>query len=409
MRRLQLTEFRTESAVKLTAFERDSLRRLYPGVRIEPTVGCNDRYDITPDQRIGIICLPTVTVEVRPKIPISSVFFLVSYCCDAVHWSEYLAEFGKEQDLVELLAIMLAKLVQHATRRGLLTGYQTEEDSLPAPRGRILFDEQIRRHAGSFPPVATRHDVYTPDVIENRILLSAVNAMARMRHRSERTARELYRAQRLFGGVRQAQFHPATLPEVVFTKLNRHYAPALSLARTVLRSAALNLAGGGVNSYAFLVNMNDVFEQFVRTALREAFQSDQSRFPDRSPEILLDTACAIPLKPDLCLLDQNRHILWVGDVKYKWLPGSGYCHPDLYQLLAYSIALNLPGGTLIYAAHEGVRSASHVVKHALLRLRTVAIDLAAPPAVILAEIRQIAADIHAEAASGMAGLRSITV
>jgi 5-methylcytosine-specific restriction endonuclease McrBC regulatory subunit McrC len=35
---------------------------------------------------------------------------------------------------------MLAKMVQHVTRRGLLNGYQCEEDSLQGPRGRILFE-----------------------------------------------------------------------------------------------------------------------------------------------------------------------------------------------------------------------------------------------------------------------------
>lgn len=74
MRRVQLIEFRTEPAVKLTALERDSLRRLYPGIRIEPTVGGDGLYDVTADESIGIICLPAVTIEIRPKVPISSVF-----------------------------------------------------------------------------------------------------------------------------------------------------------------------------------------------------------------------------------------------------------------------------------------------------------------------------------------------
>jgi 5-methylcytosine-specific restriction enzyme subunit McrC len=403
MRRLQLTEFRTEAAVKLSAAEVDSLRRLYPGIRIEPAIGGNDRYDVTCDQRIGIIGLPSITIEIRPKVPISSVFFLISYCCDAVRWSEQLVMLGEELDLVEMLAIMLARVVQHATRRGLLAGYQTEEASLPAPRGRMLFDEQLRRHAGSFPPVATRHDVFTSDIIENRLLLAAVNVMARIRYRSERTPRELYRAQRLLGGVRQTEFHPAAVPDVIFTKLNHHYEPAVTLARTVLRSVSLNLADGGASGYAFLVDMNFVFEQFVRTALREALPSSSSRFPDRPPETLLDTAGRIPLRPDLCLLGEKRKVLWVGDVKYKRLPAGGYRHPDLYQLLAYSIALNLPGGTLIYAADEGLRSADHIVNHAERRLRTIAIDLSAPPARILAQFQVIAAEIEAEVLHQVAG------
>ena len=67
----------------------------------------------------------------------------------------------------------------------------------------------------------------------------------------------------------------------------------------------------------------------------------------------LDEAGVVPLRPDLCMLDQQQ-ILWVGDVKYKRLPVAAYLNADLYQLLAYAVALNLPYGTLIHAADEGV-------------------------------------------------------
>jgi len=187
------------------------------------------------------------------------------------------------------------------------------------------------------------------------------------------------------------------VPDIVFTKLNQHYEPAVGLARTILRSASLNLGSDSATGYAFLFDMNYVFEQFVRAALREALSSQPYRLPNRVPEILLDTAGRIPLRPDLCLLSQNRNIVWVGDVKYKRLPAVGYRHPDLYQLLAYLTALDLPGGMLIYAAEEGLHSADHVVSHADRRLRTIAINLSAPPAKILACIKEVAADIQVAA------------
>jgi 5-methylcytosine-specific restriction enzyme subunit McrC len=103
----------------------------------------------------------------------------------------------------------------------------------------------------------------------------------------------------------------------------------------------------------------------------------------------LDEAGAVPLKPDLCLL-KDRRVLWVGDAKYKRLPFGAYRNADLYQLLAYAVALGLDGGTLIYAADEGVSRAEHVVVQADKRLRVLALDLSAPPASILEQIGAIA-------------------
>jgi 5-methylcytosine-specific restriction enzyme subunit McrC len=135
--------------------------------------------------------------------------------------------------------------------------------------------------------------------------------------------------------------------------------------------------------------MNLVFERFVRSALRAALGADLARFPDSSPSRHLDQAGVVPLKPDLCLLD-GRRIVWVGDAKYKRLPVGGYRNADLYQLLAYAVALDLPGGTLVYAADEGVSAAEHVVMHAGKQLRVVALDLRAPRSKLLLQIRTLA-------------------
>ena len=42
--------------------------------------------------------------------------------------------------------------VTRALPRGVLQGYRSEEDALPTVRGRIRFDEQIKRRYGRFPP-----------------------------------------------------------------------------------------------------------------------------------------------------------------------------------------------------------------------------------------------------------------
>src|SRR6185295_1463241 len=123
------------------------------------------------------------------------------------------------------------------------------------------------------------------------------------------------------------------------TRLNLHYQPAVALATLLRRSGSLDLGNGGARGCAFLIVMNDVFERFIHRALRTALRVDAMRFPDRAPRMRLDEAGVVPLRPDLCMLDQQQ-ILWVGDVKYKRLPVAAYLNADLYQLLAYAVALN---------------------------------------------------------------------
>jgi 5-methylcytosine-specific restriction enzyme subunit McrC len=393
VRRLSLREFRTEHHVPLTLTQREALRQLCRGIRIEPSPYSEVHYDITPDQRIGLIALPDLIVEIRPKVPMSSVLFLLSWACEAADWFDQQPEFAQDVDFVEIVAIMLARLVEKATHRGLLNGYRVEDEALQAPRGRILFDEQLRRRLGISPPVEVRHDIFTADILENRLLSAAVSAMSRMPLRSQRTRSELVRAQQLFGGVQRVEFSPAAVPDVRFTSLNSHYRSALSLASLVLRSASLDLGVGGPRGAALLINMNVVFEQFVRRALRAALDVDARMLPDRPPSLRLDEGGVVPLEPDLCIVD-DRGVVWVGDAKYKRLPAGAYANADLYQLLAYTVALGLPGGTLIYAADQGVSTAEYVIVRSGKRLNIVALNLSAPPSAILSQVNIIASGIR---------------
>jgi hypothetical protein len=61
------------------------------------------------------------------------------------------------------------------------------------------------------------------------------------------------------------------------------------------------------------------------------------------------------------------------------------------------VALGLPGGTLIYAADEGVSAAEHVAVRSGKRLRVVTLDLAAPSAAILKRIADVAGQIKRSA------------
>ncbi len=73
---------------------------------------------------------------------------------------------------------------------------------------------------------------------------------------------------------------------------------------------------------------------------------------------------------------------------------AGIKHPDLYQLLAYATAFELPGGLLVYAADESV-PVVHEVGPSGTRLEVVTVDLNGEPAEILSSISAIADRVRA--------------
>ena len=123
--------------------------------------------------------------------------------------------------------------------------------------------------------------------------------------------------------------------------------------------------------------MNDVFQGFVTRTLRESLGVSERtlRSDQRLPRpIFLAEGESLRLKPDLTWWD-GRTCTFVGDAKYKRIDVRGVPNADLYQILAYATALDLPGGLLVYAKGEA-EPVKYVVPGAGKRLEVFAVDLA---------------------------------
>lgn len=394
MRYLPLQECKPSEPVALTVQQRDQLRTLVPDLRLEVAAGVSDAYVLTPGSNVGVVALEGLAIEIRPKLAIERVLFLVSYSLGLAKWGD--APFGLTADdsLIETMVRVFEHHLGRALRRGVLQGYRTEEDALMAVRGRIRFDEQVRRRFGFSLPVEVRFDEFTEDILENRLLKSALTALGRLRLRSDSSRQSLRRFNHILQLVSDPSYDPHNVPAVIYTPLNEHYREAVEWARLILRFASVETRHGKVVGTTVLFDMNAVFEQFVRTALREKLELTVREFPAGAecPRLYLDAQHRIPLEPDLSWWAGKR-CRFVGDVKYKRVNVQGVKHPDLYQLLAYVTATNLPAGLLIYAAGEEER-ATHVVEQAGKTLHVRALELSGSIQAIQAELGTVATEVR---------------
>jgi 5-methylcytosine-specific restriction enzyme subunit McrC len=280
--------------------------------------------------------------------------------------------------------------LERALRRGVLQGYRTEEDAIMGVRGRIRFDDQVRRRFGILLPVEVRYDDFTEDILENRLLKAALAVLGMLRLRSESSRQSLRRFNHVLDLVSLQTYNPRNVPQIHYTRLNEHYRAAVEWARLILRFAAAEARHGKAVGTTVLFDMNDVFEDFVRVALREELGVTSREFPSgrECPSLVLDRAHRIALEPDLTWWSAKR-CRFVGDVKYKAVNVAGVKHPDLYQLLAYATASGLPSGLLVYASGEG-KPATHDITLAGKLLHVRSLELGGDLAALRAEIRQLA-------------------
>ena len=80
---------------------------------------------------------------------------------------------------------------------------------------------------------------------------------------------------------------------------------------------------------------------------------------------------------------------FVGDAKYKKLEPQGFRHADIYQMLAYCTAADLPSGLLVYAAGED-EPRSYQIRHAEKTIEVASLDLSGTPEEILDEVGRLA-------------------
>jgi 5-methylcytosine-specific restriction enzyme subunit McrC len=390
MTNLTLTEYHSSPPVPLSGIELALLNSIASSITVTPSIGYPGMYSLTPSSEIGAVQVGELQIEIRPKIPIQNLLFLISFALDPRRWRDIGFALDEESSLVEAIIPGFVFQLSRAIERGLLHGYVEESAALSTVRGRINIAEQVRSRWGRVPPIEVVFDEFTEDIEENRILKSALRQLRRLRARSASARSALASFEPTFLDVTSVSYDPRRLPDFWFTRLNRHYENAIHLSKLILRSTSFEHRYGNVEAASFLVDMNAVFEDFVVVALREELRVTEREFPQgaEARPLKLDSASRVRLRPDISWW-QGDQCVFVGDVKYKRLQLKGFVNADLYQLLAYLVATDLPQGLLIYA-HGEADDVTHEIVHARKQLLIRTLDLDLEPEGILAQIRDMA-------------------
>lgn len=357
------------------------------------------RTHLQATQFVGVIQAGEVTLQILPKIDFDPVgdadaqgdsrpfqAAVQSATRNLLHLLAYTQDLQvKEQDIApllrvrsnwfELLTRLLAMELQRQMKQGLQRAYVSFEDTLPVMRGRWQLDRQLTRR----PHVRHRFDVvydeFSPDTMLNRIFRCAVERL--LFFSQEPGNRRLLRSvsRWLVDVERLGEIPQACLEAVHFTRLNQRFQPAFNLARLFLENQAFQLTAGQDRTFAFVFDMNRLFEEFVyrfitrhrRRILGNGWGEARLRYQARGRPIYLAERlpagkAVFRLAPDILLTRPSGRAVLVLDTKYKELAYDqqrlGIAESDMYQMLAYAVALDCPRTLLLYPQRAGSRPTS---------------------------------------------------
>ena len=152
---------------------------------------------------------------------------------------------------------------------------------------------------------------------------------------------------------------------------------------------------------SFLVDMDQVFEGFLRSALRQTLRLSESEWPGQSSRnhvLHLEEAGQVQVSPGLSWW-RGRRCLFVGEARYvRPVEGSDpFPGPqsDIYRMLAYCTAADLPSGLLVYSGEGAADSAVHRIRNTGKAIEVVSIDLEGSPEQTLRQVQDLGERVKA--------------
>ena len=263
-------------------------------------------------------------------------------------------------DLFDLVSLLFVEACERLVRDGLFSDYIEHEDELPMIRGRLLADRQVLEKFGRIDKLLCRFDEQHLNLPENQLLAIALRQCGR-RAKHDRVRRRARALQAIFEDVcdPRALDLPNALFEITYHRLNEHYRDSHELAWFVLDGLGVKdlNAPGKTGCFAFLVDMNALFEKFVYRLANTILplKKYRVRYQFASRSIIWNASLNKPYArviPDLLIDLQNRAGTSIAvDAKYKTYDERKIASQDIYQTFLYAYAY---GGVESHASPSAI-------------------------------------------------------
>lgn len=343
---VELREYE-EREVELPS-EAERVLRAVAGTRLITAPAGRRSFRIKATSHIGAITTPDVHVVIRPKIGIPTVLYLLESGGHLLRLDDDDVALAGTDDLVAAVATLFAAQLARLVRRGITRSYVQVSEQLSTLRGRLDLPAQ-QRSGGLNLPVACTYDDYQIDTRLNRRARTATLRLMGMPSVAPATGLQLRHLLATLDGAGPLQRVDLAMP-TQFTRLDEHYRAVDGLATLILQNSSLDVRSGMNAASAFTIDMNVVFERFVTERLRRRLHG--RLVVDAQRRTHLDHDKIVPIRPDLVLSLPHGADVMVADTKYKIAASGVGRETDYYQLLAYTAALGLPVGLLIYATDD---------------------------------------------------------
>lgn len=329
---------------------------------------------------VGVIHFQDFEIQIVPKLAgenlglVNMLTYTTGLNALKRYDSQRYLETLQQGSLFDLIVWLFCDACEVILAGGLLFDYERQEDSLINLRGRLLIDKQYRRRFGQIDHLECRFDEHSSNILENQLLALGLFMAGRL------TQDELIRsrARRLWAifseacKIDQVDINAART-EIFYNRLNVHYKNAHHLAWMIIDGLGVEdlFKSNRIPSFAFLLDMNILFEQFLHKYLVQVLSKSDLNVAyqrhDRS--IIWDifrNRSYSQVIPDFLVSSSNSSKRLAVDAKYKIYDDRKVDPGDIAQIFLYAYAYDhslQPTALLIYPTEDkSDRRASMVIR-----------------------------------------------
>lgn len=291
-------------------------------------------------QYCGILNFDNQDFYILPKIAnhndkqnLNMFIYMLMYAYNINLSNEQIASCqNQEHSILEVFVQMFASNLLNELKKGIYKEYITMQDNLPVLKGKYLINENLKYNFTKN-KIYCEYDEFSPNNSLNQFFLYAIKYLQKF----VKDKKLLKQCELIFDEVEYKSVDINKLDRIHFSRLNQRFKTSFEIAILLLKQS-IPLFSQDKKSFAFLFDMNILFEKFIARLVKEL--DDNAKIQNQ------DNFNDLTLKPDIILKKQ------IIDTKYKKIKSiEDIKQSDKLQAFAYGVNYGVDNVMLLYPRH----------------------------------------------------------
>ncbi|MEK5037331.1 McrC family protein [Sporosarcina sp. FSL K6-3457] len=240
--------------------------------------------------------------------------------------------------LFEIFIHLYNQEVQQIVKKGIKSAYYEMENNLNVYKGKMLFNEHIKRNLIHKERFYMRYDEFGVNRVENRLIKSTLLQLLKQSTNAE-NVKQIRQLLDHFELVDSSHNYEKDFQLVVINRNSKDYKNAIAWSKVFLNNRSFTTFSGGEFGKALLFPMDRIFEAYVGLHISKQFSDEWNVSLQDKGFYLFENRFS--LRPDIVLRTPDESRCIIIDTKWKVLTDStkknyGISQADMYQMYAYA-------------------------------------------------------------------------